>query len=124
MKQGMNYAPSSKQMKKYRRPGMMKKEVHFKMPQRNIQDKEMMLRSKKFSGTFLLTPPPYPPLPRISSSKPWTLTPRVRRGPGCLGSRKQRKTLTVLNGEMAWPLRKVKDPAGSNGQLTSLYDRL
>ena len=65
---------------------MMKKEVHFKMPKRNIQDKEMMLRSrkftpkrkkqfkmikrniqdkemmlrsKKFSGTFLLTPPPY-----------------------------------------------------------------
>ena len=68
------------------KPGIMKKEVHFKMPQsniqdkemmlrsrkftpkrkkhfkmikRNIQDKEMMLRSKKFSGTFLLTPPPY-----------------------------------------------------------------
>ena len=87
MKQGKKYAPSSRQIKKYRRPGMMKREVHFKMPQRNIQDeemmlrsrkftskrkkhfkmskrniqdKEMMLRSKEFSGTFLLPPPPTP----------------------------------------------------------------
>ena len=38
-----------------------KRKKHFKMSKRNIQDKEMMLRSKEFSGTFLLTPPPIPP---------------------------------------------------------------
>ena len=44
---------------------------------------------------------PYLPLPRICSRKPLTLAPRLRRGPGCLGSRKQCKTLAVLNREMA-----------------------
>ena len=34
-----------------------KRKKHFKIIKKNIQDKEMMLRSKKFSGTSLATPP-------------------------------------------------------------------
>ena len=38
-----------------------KRKMHFKMIKKNIQDKEMMLRSRNFSDTSLATSPPQPP---------------------------------------------------------------
>ena len=112
-------------MKKYKKLGtmMMKKKKDFKMLQKDIRDKEMKFRSKKFSVTSLAPNPPSLLLPRTSYMQQWSLG---NRQPSCLQGKGrptstfhrvdrgkiQQKTLSVFKGEMAMPFKKLADPRG------------
>ena len=101
-------------MKKYKKPGMLKKKTkNFRMFYKIIQDKAMMLKSMTLRDTSLTPSPPSLRLPRITSSK-WTLGARAPPCPHQLDrTQSQRRTSSVWNGEMATPFNKQEDPEGS-----------